>query len=535
MKTESVKRAFTVRGTTILADDRELLARVMLDAMSELVGVLDPSGTLLDVNRAALDGGGLAREDVTGKRFWETPFWTVSQKTQNDLYDAIQRAAAGELVRYDVEVFARNGGREIMLADFSLLPVRDDEGRVVLLLWEARELTERKGLERVVAQAMRDEAHWQRNAAEDASRARDEFLVKLGHELRNPLAPILTALELLKVQDNQGSERARTVIERQVHHLVRLVDDLLDVTRIVRGAVELKPELVEMAEIVARGVEMASPLLEQRTQALSVNVPRSGLRLQGDPTRLAQVVSNLLTNSAKYTPSGGTIDVRAEALGREIVLSVRDSGIGIAPDVLPRVFDLFVQERHADKPAPGGLGIGLNIVRSLVERHGGSVSAHSDGPGRGSEFIVRLPAVRSTSRPRHSYEKQNDSEYPPSGAQRILVVDDNEEAAQTLAEALRLKGYDPRVARESAGALAIAAEFMPDIAFLELGLPDIDGYELAELLRRIPGLSSIALIAVTASGQSADRERTRAAGFAHHLVKPVDIDSAEVAVRPRSA
>ncbi|HVR19013.1 MAG TPA: PAS domain-containing sensor histidine kinase, partial [Polyangiaceae bacterium] len=294
MKTESVKRAFTVRGTTILADDGELLARITLDAMSELVGLLDTSGTLIDCNRAALDGGGVTRENVIGKRFWETPFWSVSQKTQDDLYDAIQRAAAGECVRYDVEVFAREAGREIMLADFSLLPVRDDEARVVLVLWEARDLTERKALERVVVQAMREEAQWQRNAAEEASRVRDEFLVTLGHELRNPLAPILTALELLKVQGTQESERARAVIERQVHQVVRLVDDLLDVTRIARGAVELKPELVEMAEIVARGVEMAGPLLEQRKQALSVNVPRTGLRLQGDPTRLAQVVSNLL-------------------------------------------------------------------------------------------------------------------------------------------------------------------------------------------------------------------------------------------------
>ena len=436
------------------------------------------------------------------------------------------------------EVLARDGGREIMLADSSLLPVRDDEGRVVLLLWEARDLTARKTIERVVAQAMREEAQRQRNAAEDASRSRDEFLVTLGHELRNPLLPILTALELLKVQSSQGSERARTVIERQVQHLVRLVDDLLDVSRIARGAVELRPEFIETAEIVARGVELATPLLEQRTHALTVNVPRHGLPLHGDPARLAQVVSNLLTNAIKYTPPGGTIDVRAEALGPEIVLCVRDSGIGIAPDVLPRVFDLFVQERHAGDRAQGGLGVGLTIVRDLVERHGGSVSAHSDGLGRGSEFFVRLPAsMRSKSGTRRTYthEKQNDTERAPAGTRRVLVVDDNEDSAETLAEALRLKGYDLRVAHEPARALAIAAEFMPDIAFLDLGLPAIDGYELAELLRRIPGLSSIALVAVTGSGQAADRERTRAAGFERHLVKPVDIDSAEAAVRVRSA
>ena len=534
MKAESVKWAFRVRGTMILAGDSALLARITLDEMSELVGVLDASGTLIECNRAALDGGGLTRDSVIGKRFWETPFWAVSQKTQQDLYDAIQRAAAGELVRYDVEVFAKDGGRALMLADFSLRPIRDDDGCVVLLLWEARDLSQRKVLERV-AQAMREEAQWQRNAMEAAARSRDEFLVRLGSELRNPLLPIMTALELLKIENTQGSERARTVIERQVHHLVRLADDLLDVSRVARGAVELRPELVEMAEIVAKGVEMASPLLEQRTQALTVNVPRVGLKLHGDPTRLAQVVSNLLTNSTKNTPPGGTIDVRAEALGREIVLSVRDSGIGIAPHVLPRVFDLFVEERQAGERAQG-LGIELNIVRNLVERHGGSVAAHSDGPGRGSEFIVRLPAsVRSTSGTHPTYEHHNDTQHPAAGVRRVLVVDDNEDAAQKLAEALRLRGYDARVANDPAAALATAAEFLPDIAFLELGMPTIDGYELAELLRRIPGLSSIALVAVTGSGQDADRERTRAAGFERHLVKPVDIDSAEAAVRLRSA
>jgi signal transduction histidine kinase len=217
----------------------------------------------------------------------------------------------------------------------------------------------------------------------------------LGHELRNPLSPILTALQLMKLRGSDGAERERTVIERQVNHLTRLVDDLLDVSRIARGRVELKEEVVEMAVVVAKAIEMASLLLEQRTQSLAVDVARHGLPVHGDPTRLSQVVSNLLTNAAKYTPPGGHITVRGEHDQRDVVLRVKDTGIGIAPNVLPRVFDLFVQERQALDRSQGGLGLGLTIVRNLVERHHGSVSAHSDGPGRGSEFVVRLPRAVS--------------------------------------------------------------------------------------------------------------------------------------------
>ena len=243
----------------------------------------------------------------------------------------------------------------------------------------------------ILAQQARDQVDGLREAAESANRAKDEFLAMLGHELRNPLSPILTALQLMKLQGPEGSERARTIIERQVNHLIRLVDDLLDVSRIARGKVELRTELVEMAEIVTKAIEMASPLLEQRTHTLTVDVPRHGLLVDGDPIRLSQVVSNLLTNAAKYTPPGGHITVQAEPAEGEVVLRVRDTGVGIAPDLLPRVFDLFVQERQGIDRSQGGLGLGLTIVRNLIEGHGGSVQARSEGLGHGSEFIVRLP------------------------------------------------------------------------------------------------------------------------------------------------
>jgi PAS domain S-box-containing protein len=373
-----------------------------------------------------------------------------------------------------------------------------------------------------------------RVAAESANRAKDEFLAMFGHELRNPLSPIVTALQLMKLQGaDEKTERARTVIERQVNHLIRLVDDLLDVSRIARGKVELKCELVDMADIVGKAIEMASPMLEQRAHALRVDVPRNVLHVDGDPTRLSQVVSNLVTNAAKYTPPGGQISIGAEPLEGQVVLRVRDSGIGIPPDVLPNIFDLFVQERQAIDRSQGGLGLGLTIVRNLVERHGGSVSAHSEGVGRGSEFIVRLPKARQT-------RAEASADAGPAatsaarrcgpGTPRILVVDDNEDAAEMLAEALEQKGYPTRVAHDAPTALRLAAEFSPEIAFLDLGLPVMDGYELAAHLRALPALAGLRLIALTGYGQDSDRQRTRQAGFHDHLVKPVGIDDIEAAM-----
>jgi CheY-like chemotaxis protein len=327
-----------------------------------------------------------------------------------------------------------------------------------------------------------------------------------------------------------GAERERTVIERQVTHLTRLVDDLLDVSRIARGKVELKEELIELAEVVAKAVEMTSPLLEQRTHTLDLQVPRSGLPLRGDATRLSQVVSNLLTNAAKYTPAGGHITVRGSEEQGQVVLRVRDTGIGIAADALPHVFDLFVQERQALDRSHGGLGLGLTIVRNLVEHHGGTVSASSEGRGAGSEFVVRLPkaAVAQQSPSPHVANAQAGVPVEASAqALRVLVVDDNADAADMLAAALSAKGYQTRVAHDGPAALLTAEKFRPAIAFLDLGLPVMDGYELATRLHEIPELRNLRLIAVTGYGQESDRRKTRQAGFHHHLVKPVDLQAVD--------
>ncbi len=373
--------------------------------------------------------------------------------------------------------------------------------------------------------------------AEAANRAKDEFMAMLGHELRNPLAPIVTALQLMKTSGENAFQRERTVIERQVEHLTRLVDDLLDVSRIAQGKVELKKELVELADIVARAIEISSTLLEQRAHSLSVDVPRAGLLVLADRGRLTQVVSNLLTNAGKYTPVGGKISVTAALDGDALTLSIRDNGIGIDASVLPHVFERFVQAEQAIDRAGGGLGLGLSIVKSLVERHEGTVSVASDGPNRGSEFIVRLPLAKHGKRSIDAEPPATAMPPKPTLRTRILVVDDNEDAAEMLAAVLELKGCDVHVAHDGPEALRLAETERFDAALLDIGLPVMDGYELAARLREFPTIKDAKLVAVTGYGQDADRKRAAQAGFDHHLVKPVDLAKLEsiVAAIPASS
>jgi CheY-like chemotaxis protein/two-component sensor histidine kinase len=348
-----------------------------------------------------------------------------------------------------------------------------------------------------------------------ASEAKDEFLAMLGHELRNPLAPIVTALELLRGRERHAHEL--DVIDRQTRHLVRLVDDLLDVSRISRGRVELHRQAVPVADVVAKAFEMVERLFEQRQQRVTVSVP-AGMMVDADPTRLAQVIANLLHNAAKYTPVGGAVDVIADSLGGEVMLRVCDDGIGIAPQMLPHVFDMFVQERQAPDRSRGGLGLGLTIVKSLVAAHGGTIVARSDGRGRGSTFELRMPAATARSAAAPSMIEKL---APAEPSARILVVDDNEDAATMLAETLEHVGYATVTAHDAGEALAAYAEFMPAAAILDIGLPVVDGYELARRIRALPGAPY--LIALTGYGQPSDRERALEAGFDHHLVKPVSV------------
>jgi len=405
--------------------------------------------------------------------------------------------------------------------------------------FSARELVARIGSQLTLSAARR-EAELQRQQmdhlraeAESASRAKDEFLAMLSHELRNPLSPILTALQLMRLREGaEAVERERVIIERQVRHLTRLVDDLLDVSRVAQGKIELRRHPQELAEVVAKGVELASPLFEERHHELILTVPPTGLLIDADEQRLTQVVANLLTNAAKYTDLRGRIDVAAYPEGEEVVLTVRDNGIGMPAHLVPDVFDLFVQGPRAFDRSHGGLGLGLAIVRSLVTLHGGSVAAASEGAGRGSRFTVRLPLSKAA-RPGAAGSEGSLArpDRSPARGTRVLVVDDNPDAAEALAEALRIGGYDVRTANDGVQALAIAASFRPDVALLDLGLPVMDGYELGERLRQAPETRGASLVALTGYGHAAHRERSRATGFDEHLVKPVDIATVHEVLR----
>ncbi|WP_136922187.1 ATP-binding protein [Polyangium aurulentum] len=364
-----------------------------------------------------------------------------------------------------------------------------------------------------------EDAERLRHQAEAASRAKDEFLAMLGHELRNPLAPMVTALELMRLRGGGRLGRVEEVISRQVDHLTRMVDDLLDVARVARGMVTLSRRPGELWPVVSRAIEMASPLIEGRRHHLEVSVPRTGLAVSADPDRLAQVISNLLTNAAKYTPPGGHIEVAAEREGDALVIRVKDNGVGMAPDLLARVFDPFVQAAQGRDRRAGGLGLGLTLVKNLTAMHGGSVEAHSEGVGRGSEFVVRVPALseplvqdaeQSRTRPR-----------VPSPPHTVLVVDDNEDAAKLLAEVIRNEGWRVAVAHDGVSALAMLDEVSPDVAVLDIGLPVMDGHDLARRIRERLGPRAPRLVAVTGYGQDNDREESRDAGFERHLVKPV--------------
>jgi two-component system, sensor histidine kinase len=355
-------------------------------------------------------------------------------------------------------------------------------------------------------------------------RRKDEFLAMLAHELRNPLAPISNALHILRLSGEQDAttERLAAMIERQVNHMVRLVDDLLEVSRITRGRIELRKEPVDVAAVILSAVETSRPQIVAARHELSLSLPSDALILEADPVRLAQVFANLLNNAAKYTDPGGQIWVTGRREGDSVVVSVRDSGTGIAPDMLGRVFDLFAQvDRHAAR-AQGGLGIGLTLVRSLVEMHGGTVQAHSGGLGRGTEFIVRLPL--SSTREYSDAPAAAARPHSVLGTRRVLVVDDNRDAAESLGRLLEILGTEVQIAHSGQGALDAIETYRPAVVVMDIGMPDMDGYEVSQRIREQPEFQHVTLIALTGWGQSEDRRRSQLAGFDYHLTKPVDIN-----------
>jgi CheY-like chemotaxis protein/two-component sensor histidine kinase len=360
---------------------------------------------------------------------------------------------------------------------------------------------------------------------EDADRRKNRFLATLAHELRNPLAPVRNAVQLLRMKRNPDPEAqwAQSVIDRQVDHLTRLIEDLMDVSRISYGKLELRKERVQLTEVVANAIEGSRPMIAAQKHELHVKLPNEPLALEADPVRLAQVLMNLLTNAAKYTKPGGAITLSAERLGSDVVLEVADTGVGLASDQLPHLFEMFFQTEEVQR-TQGGLGIGLALVRHLVELHGGTVTAHSEGIDRGSQFRVRLPLV--VGRPAESPKAPpRSSERPKLEGRRVLVVDDNEDAATSLALLLEHAGAKSHTARDAESALELADTTEFEVALLDIGLPKMNGHDLAREIRKRPWGSKAVIIALTGWGQEGDRELSKGAGFDYHLVKPVSPDS----------
>ena len=393
---------------------------------------------------------------------------------------------------------------------------RDAEGRPASLDGVTLDLTDRKLLERSLRR--------QTQALQEADRRKDEFLATLAHELRNPLAPLRSVAASLEARGDDPAEvdRSRCVMERQLDLLVRLVDDLLDVSRITRGKIALHRECLDLADVVALAVETSRPLIDARGQALELSLPVRPLYVQGDAVRLAQVVSNLLSNAARYTDAGGRIRLAVCGASDEARIHVCDDGVGIAPDMLLRIFDLFAQAEGALHRDPGGLGLGLTLVRTLVEMHGGHVEAHSDGLGRGSEFVVRLPACAPPADREVAPVADAGGEASPGPGKRVLVADDSVDWAESLSLLLQRWRHDVTLVHDGRAALAAAQRVHPEVVILDLALPELDGLEVARRLRRDPALAGALLIAVTGHGREQDRQASAEAGFDRHLVKPVD-------------
>jgi PAS domain S-box-containing protein len=487
------------------AEESEAQVRLVTDALPVLIAYIDADRRYRYNNREYERWWGVPRDALRGKTVREV----VGADNYPPVAGPIEEALRGRGQAFEARVrFPVAGERDVQV---TYVPHAGEDGAVKGFFSLVEDVTERKQAELELR---------------EAARRKDEFLAMLAHELRNPLSAISGAVQLARRngwQHHQGW--TEEVLDRQVRNLSRLIDDLLDVARVSRGAVRLRTEVLELAPVLRAAEASARPLVDERRHRLEVSAPEEGLRVNGDPTRLEQVVVNLLTNAARYTEPGGRIDLSARREGAEAVVTVKDNGKGIPPGQLAKVFELFVQGDRSLARSEGGLGIGLTLVRSLVAMHGGTVTARSDGPGLGSEFTVRLPAVdEPADRPAPRPAATTDAAEPPGKARRrVLVVDDNVDSARGLSRLLGRLGHEVRTCHDGPSAVDAAGESNPDVVLLDIGLPGMDGYEVARRLRETGHLDAL-IIAVTGYGQDDDRRRSKGAGIDHHLIKPVDHD-----------
>jgi PAS domain S-box-containing protein len=481
----------------------------LIDLSRDAIIIRDARGNVVSWNRGAAEVYGWTAEEAIGKNL------AVLLHTDPSVWAALNAQLVRESA-WEGELHQRRRDGTPVVVQCREVVARDENGEIDAVLAIKRDVTERL---RVL------------EALKLADRRKDEFLATLAHELRNPLGPIRNAIEIMRLSgdDPQAIVRVRGMLERQVRQLARIVDDLVDVARIVERKVELHRERVALRTIVETAVETCRSLIEGCQHELSVNMPSEPLELDGDPVRLAQVLINLLNNAARYTPPGGRIWLTIEhtphggADRDEITVRVRDSGIGIRPEVLPHVFDMFTQGDALPQQGKVGLGIGLTLVQSLVDMHDGSVEVHSEGPGRGSEFVVRLPVASAISdQARRSPPRKGDVV-----RRRVLVVDDNADQLESLGLLFELMGHEVQMASSGPAALETANAFHPDIALIDIGLPGMNGYEVARRIRERPELRDVVLVAQTGWGQDDDQRRSWDAGFDHHLVKPVKRDTLE--------
>ena len=513
-----------------LAEGARAHLAAIVESSDDAIVSKSADGTIRSWNRAAERLFGHAAEEAVGQ-----PITLIIPPDRIDEEDQILgRLRRGERVDHFETVRVSKSGRRIHVA-LTISPIRDGSGVVVGASKIARDITERKAAEQAQQQTI-GELKRAEEALREADRRKDEFLAVLAHELRNPLAPIRYAIAMARKEDRSDAQRrqAQAIIERQVEQMGRLLDDLLDVSRITRGTLLLRRSAVDLASAVMAAQESARPLIEARSHTLVVKLPQAPLRLVADPVRLAQVLANLLINAAKYTDSGGHIELEARREGGGLVIVVRDNGIGISAEMMPRIFTLFAQASPALERSEGGLGIGLSLVRGLVALHGGTVSAHSSGSGQGSEFVVRLPIGNPA---------EHDETRPPAPSPvrayskrlRLLVADDNRDSAATCAALLEASGHQVSVAHTGREAYDLACRLEPDALLLDIGMPELNGYQLAQRIRATDWGRGAMLIAISGWGQAQDKRRAITAGFDQHLTKPIDPDGLEALLQQAGA